>query len=158
MGHRTIAAALLAAVLFAPAARAEAAPPAAPGPAPAVDSSLTSTELAKLRQPAANQSVTPFGNCTAGIFCGVVKNRLGRSVKISGNWPSNTKTMMLPAGQGPASDSSYYYEFRDTDGFEVPAGYIYSDPIGSKYRPGWHRVRDYQEITLNGWCLVSACG
>ncbi|MFG3423147.1 hypothetical protein ACIBTZ_16365 [Micromonospora sp. NPDC049460] len=157
IGRRMIAVALLTTVLFAPAARAEASPSAASGAASVADSSLTTTQPAELRETAGSRSVTVFGNCTAGIFCGEVKNRLGRSVLISGNWPYNTKTMWLPAGQGSASDSHYYYDFRDTDGFHVPSGYIYYDTIGSKYYPGWHKVYDYQEITLNGWCLTTAC-
>ncbi|WBB66987.1 hypothetical protein [Micromonospora sp. WMMD812] len=106
---------------------------------------------------AVDGDIAPLGNCTAGIFCGEVKNRLGRSLKISGNWPSNTKTMWLPAGAGPGSDSSYYYEFRDTDGFQVPAGYYYSDTVGNRYYPGWHKVNDLQEITLNSWCDLDYC-
>ncbi|MCG5467611.1 hypothetical protein LADH09A_001374 [Micromonospora sp. LAH09] len=106
---------------------------------------------------AAEGDFTTLGNCTAGIFCGEVKNRLGRSIKLSGNWPTNSKTMWLPAGQGSASDSRYYYDFRDTDGFQVPSGYIYYDSVGNKYYPGWHKVNDLQTVTLNGWCLTSAC-
>ncbi|GIJ36160.1 hypothetical protein [Micromonospora sediminimaris] len=158
IGYRAAAVALLATLLVAPAARAEATPSITAGSAPAADRKTTHSAPSELLRSSTSEVVTPLGNCTAGVFCGEVKNRLGRSLKISGNWPSNTKTMMLPAGQGAASDSSYYYDFRDTDGFQVPSGYIYYDTIGSTYRPGWHRVRDYQEITLNAWCLVSACG
>ncbi|MEW1585473.1 hypothetical protein AB0283_08505 [Micromonospora vinacea] len=115
------------------------------------------TPVRQAASSAAEGDFGTLGNCTAGIFCGEVKNRLGRSIKLSGNWPTNSKTMWLPAGQGSASDSSYYYEFRDTDGFQVPSGYIYYDSVGNKYYPGWHKVNDLQEVTLNGWCLTSAC-
>ncbi|MGN9809007.1 hypothetical protein ACTMSW_06580 [Micromonospora sp. BQ11] len=141
-------------MLVAPSARAEAATPIDSISASAVRSSTAPAELARLREAAASQSVTPFGNCTAGIFCGEVKNRLGRSLKISANWPTNSKTMWLPAGQGSASDSRYYYDFRDTDGFQVPSGYRYFDTVGNRYNAGWHKVYDYQEITLSGWQLL----
>ncbi|MEU8220946.1 hypothetical protein AB0C47_34965 [Micromonospora taraxaci] len=135
--------------------------PSAAQAAPAsTGSAVAATVAAPVQQAASNPASSdfvPLGNCTAGIFCGEVKNRLGRSVKLSGNWPTNSKTMWLPAGQGSASDSRYYYEFRDTDGFQVPSGYIYYDSVGNKYYPGWHKVNDLQVVTLNGWCLTSAC-
>ncbi|WP_147434724.1 hypothetical protein [Micromonospora musae] len=147
--------AVSAAALFALVAPS-AAEAAAPGSASATGT-IAPVTAPQAAPTAAGGDFAPLGNCTAGIFCGEVKNRLGRSVKISGNWPSNTKTMMLPAGAGSGSDSSSYYEFRDTDGFQVPAGYYYSDTVGNRYYPGWHKVNDLQEITLNGWCDLDFC-
>ncbi|TDC30627.1 hypothetical protein E1211_23860 [Micromonospora sp. 15K316] len=156
MNHGTrILAAVSAATLF-----ALITPSAAQAAAPGSDSAsgaVVAPTTPRAAPTAAGGDIAPLGNCTAGIFCGEVKNRLGRSVKISGNWPSNTKTMMLPAGAGSGSDSSSYYEFRDTDGFQVPAGYYYTDTVGNKYYPGWHKVNDLQEVTLNGWCDLDFC-
>ncbi len=100
----------------------------------------------------AENEIEPRGECTWGIFCGVIKNdpKSNRSLKVSNDWgkrDSGAWKWIAPGGSSTAV-------MKDADGFYVDSGCRATsvDDVLVWDSGKWHKINDLQEYTVKIIC------